>query len=361
MGCRVLLVAQPTSAGVGRCVAQLARAGVADGFDVSVACPADGDLATQAVGSGARWHELSLRRHPEPRDVLWVARFRALLADADVVHLHSAKAGAVGRLALATLGRNRPACIFTPHGWSWLAGGGLAPAYRAFERLLAPVADVIITVSDEERDLGLPVLGRAARRVRVIENGVDLTQFYPTGPARVRTCVPLIVCVGRLSVQKGQDLAITALALLQHEDARLRLVGDGPERQRLAELAQALGLTHRVEWTGDSTDVATELRSADIVVVPSRWDGLSLSLLEAMACGAAVVATRVAGTAALEDVGVVTPPGDPVALALAIDELLADPGRRAALGAAARRRAEHRFELGRAIQRTIQVWKDVAH
>ena len=357
---RILLVAQPTTEGVGRCVAQLAEAGVVDGFDVAVACPAAGDLAAHAVKAGAAWVELPLRRPPEPLDLVWSAKVRSLLGGADVIHLHSAKAGAVGRLALASVAHGRPACVFTPHGWSWLAGGALAPVYRRFERLTAPVADVIIAVSDEERDLSLPVLGRAARRVQVIDNGVDVTEFSPAGRVRARAGAPLVICVGRLAVQKGQDLALSALARLAHGDARLRLVGDGPERQRLVRLAQALGVAHRVEWPGTSADVATELRSADVVVVPSRWDGLSLSLLEAMACGAAVVATRAPGTAVLEGAGVVTPPGDSSALASAIDELLADPGLRATLGAAARRRVEQRFDLRRSLRQNLQVWKDLA-
>ena len=135
-------VCQPTDGGAAVCVRQLADAGQRAGFDVTVACPPDGPLAGWAEGSGARWAPLPMVRSPRPRDVRDLARVRRLAAGADVLHLHASKAGALGRVARLGL-RSRPRVVFTPHGWSWLVGGSLAPAYRAFERATAPLADVI--------------------------------------------------------------------------------------------------------------------------------------------------------------------------------------------------------------------------
>lgn len=100
-------------------MAGLVAAGVAAGLDVTVACPEVGDLAGSVVGAGARWERLEMGREPGPSDLRSVAWLRRRLPGFDVVHLHSSKAGAVGRLALASLPASRqPPCVFTPHGWS---------------------------------------------------------------------------------------------------------------------------------------------------------------------------------------------------------------------------------------------------
>jgi glycosyltransferase involved in cell wall biosynthesis len=357
----VLLVSQPVTEGVAVWVRQLAGAGVGAGLDVTVACPAGGDLSGWVEAAGAGWARVDMARQPGPKDVAAAAAVRRLLPRHDVVHLHSSKAGAVGRVALRTVPRSgRPASAFTPHGWSWLVGGRLAPAYRAAERALAGVADAVVCVSDDELAAGRPVLGRAAARARVIENGVDVERFSPHGPVAGRGDGPLVVCVGRLTRQKGQDLAVDALAALADQRARLRLVGSGPDAAALADRAAALGVAGRVEMIGTVPDPAPHVRAADVVVVPSRWDGLSLALLEAMACGAAIVAARAEGASVLEGAGVLVPTGDSAAVAAAVDRLLADPGERARLGAAARARAVDRFDVRRSLAATVDLWRELA-
>ena len=356
---RILLVSQPTVAGVAVVVRDLARAGVRAGHDVAVAGPADGRLQAWTAAAGARWIPLPLTRSPSPSDLRRIADLRRLVRSFDVVHLHSSKAGAVGRLALVGMSR-RPACAFTPHGWSWLAGGRLSsPIYRIFERLAAPLADATIAVGDDELRAGADVLGRAQERVRVVQNGVDVTRFRPDGPRAMRSSAPLLTCVGRLARQKGQDVAVRALAASRHRDARLRLVGMGPERDDLVALAARLGVADRLELVGERSDPADELRTADVVLVPSRWEGLSLVLLEAMASGAAVVATAVAGESALGRAGVVVPPEDARALATAADALLENPRRRAELGRAARERAVARFAVERCLEATLTLWEEL--
>ncbi len=357
----MLLVCQPTVGGAAVCVRQLAEAGVRRGLDVTVACPDDGDLPGWVDAAGADRVVLPMTRQPGAADVALARRLRRLLDAAEVVHLHSSKAGALGRLALlATRPGRRPGCVFTPHGWGWHVGGPLAPAYRAFERAAARLADAIVTVSEEEAAEGRGVLGGGARRLVMIPNGVDTEAFTPDGPVAGRGEDPLLVCVGRLVPEKGQDVAVRALALMRATSARLRLVGDGPECSALSTLAQRLGVGGRVELVGSTPDPAPHLRAADVVVIPSRREGMSLVLLEAMACGATVVSTSVSGSSALGGAGLLVPTGDPGALAAAIDDLLADPARRTRLGEAARRRAASQFDLRATTTQNLDLWHRVA-
>ena len=170
-------------------------------YELTVACPSSGNLAALVQQRGCR---VGAARHAAltaPRDLLAVLRIRKLARDHALVHLHSSKAGAVGRLALASLGRRRPPSVFTPHGWSWLVGGRLAPVYRLLERLMLPVTTAVVAVSEEERSHGGAVLGPRAAQIRVNPNGVDPGRFCPEGEVAERTNDPLVVSVGRLCHQ----------------------------------------------------------------------------------------------------------------------------------------------------------------
>jgi glycosyltransferase involved in cell wall biosynthesis len=360
----VLLVSQPVSYGVAVFVRQLAEAAVAAGHRVTVVCPGPerGPLAGWVRAAGAEHRTLDMARQPGPRDLVDLWSLRRLARGRDVVHLHSSKAAALGRLAVLTLGRRRPAVVVTPHYWSWLVGGRLAPLYRWVERVLAPRCDAIVAVSEAEAAEGRAVLP-AADRITLIHNGVDRERFSPDRAAAERDPdAPLLVCVGRLSEQKGQDIAIRALACLSDPTVRLRLVGSESahgERERLGSLAASLGVADRIEWRGEVDDAAPELRAADVVVAPSRWEGMSLVFLEAMACGAAMVVAEVAGSEAVDGAGLVVPRDDPLALAEAVERLLGDASLRSELGAAARDRTRA-YDLGSTMRRNIDLWQELA-
>ncbi|MCD6022774.1 MAG: putative glycosyl transferase [Actinomycetia bacterium] len=361
----VLIVSQPVSYGVAICVRDLTQAAVAAGHRVTVVSPdsSHGPLAGWIEAAGARHLPLNMARTPALRDVSDLLAIRRLSRGRDVIHLHSSKAGALGRVAAMSIGRrHRPAVVFTAHYWSWLVGGRWARLYRWIERVLARRCDAIVAVSDGEAEEGRAVLGARAP-LRSIPNGVDRDRFSPIGDRADRIDdVPLIVCVGRLSEQKGQDVAIRALALLADRTARLRLVGDESghgERARLDALAASLGVSDRIEWRGGVDTTAPEYRAADVVVAPSRWDGLSLALLEGMACGAAIVASEVNGSECLGEAGRIVPPDDPGSLAEAVADLLGSPPERARLGRAARERSRS-FDLATTMERNLDLWSGLA-
>lgn len=358
---RVLLASQVTISGVAICMRELIRGGVAAGFELTVACPEEGDLRRWAVEAGAHWEHLELVRSPHLSDLPGVARMRRLATTTDVIHLHSSKAGAVGRLALAGLpASRRPPCAFTPHGWSWLVGGALAPAYRSFEALAARMTHTIVAVSQDEAAAGRAVLGRSGRRLRVIENGVDTERFSPVGPVAERSEGPLLVCVGRLAWHKGQEVAVRALARMADKRARLRLVGAGADRDAIGALAGQLGVADRVEMIGLVADTAPHLRAADVVVVPSRYEGLALVLLEAMACAKPIVATASIGSSAVEGAGILVPVEDEAALAAGVEEVLRNPALGRRLGDSARQRAKDRFSLERSVAQNLDMWRELA-
>lgn len=345
---RVLHVSQGTTYGLARYLSQLATDQVARGWDVTLATPPDADLEAMCAKAGARYRSWPASRSPGPSVMTEVRRLRAIVRDADpeVVHLHSSKAGLAGRLAI----RGKRPSVFTPHAWSFLHEG---PTTRflalRWERFATRWTSVTLCVSHGEQALG--AAAGICTRWEVVPNAVDLSQFVAADDAerreqRRRLGVPgeqpAVVCVGRLVPQKGQDVLLSAWPAITsaHADAVLYLVGDGPERASLERAAPS-----GVHFVGEQDDVRGWLAAADVVVLPSRWEGLSLVSLEALACGSSIVATDVPGTRETlqpegrEGTGAVVAPEDAHALAAAINERLADPKLVAQERARARRLA----------------------
>lgn len=341
-GRRVLHVAQPVDAGVANVVHQLAVHQRANGDDVVVACPQDGPLPSRLRAAGVDVRAWDAVRAPHRGLVRERRSLAAIVRDVapELVHLHSAKAGLVGRAVV----RGRVPTVFQPHAWSYLAVDGVqARAAHLWERAALRWTARVVAVSAGEAADAPP---GAAAKLTIVGNGVDVAAFDvldapARGAARVARRLPVdapvVVCLGRLCEQKGQDVLLDAWLDVRHEqpDAVLVLVGDGPDRDTL----DSRGVPGTV-FVGRRDDPASWLGLADLVVLPSRWEGQSLALLEAMACGAAIVTTEVAGARdALGETGVVVAVGDAPALATAIRVALDDDEWRAAAGRRARERA----------------------
>jgi glycosyltransferase involved in cell wall biosynthesis len=295
----VLHVTQPTEAGVAHVVYALARRQAAMGWNVTVASPSDEEFRSKIVAAGVSHLHWQAQRSPG-RSIFGETRsLKRLIREVrpDVVHLHSSKAGLAGRLAV----RGRIPTLFQPHGWSFKAAEGLMrrPSV-AWESAASRWTSAVICVSSQEE-----LEGRAARvsaPMELIANGIDLDRWtYAPAAERAQarqklglSSEPLVVSVGRLSVQKGQDLLIELwpLVLEVHPTAQLALIGDGPSRQQLE--AQAKGVAG-VTFLGNRSDVREWLIASNVVVMPSRWEGLALTALEAAATGRALITTNVAG------------------------------------------------------------------
>lgn len=364
----VLHVVQQTDGGMARVVLDLVAHQIRGGTPVAVACPVGGVLADAVHALGAGVHGWRAGRSAGPllaREVGQLARIVAA-AGPQLVHAHGPKAGLAARLAL----RGRVPTVFQPHGWPFGAAGGvLAGPARRWERYGARWADRIVCVSETERRKGQAAGVEAAWTV--VPNGVDTERFRPAAEGAGRNLpslvadlpgsAPLVVCVGRLCRQKGQDVLLAAWdqVLRRLPNARLVLVGDGPGADALRASAPV-----SVRFAGDEPDSAPWYRAADLVVVPSRWESMALTPLEAMACGRPVVVTDVAGTRESLPPGhalfCTTPPQDPYALATAVGDLLLNGPLRRTLGRQGRQHVLATHDVRHSASAISDVYREVS-
>ncbi|GIH64217.1 glycosyltransferase [Microbispora siamensis] len=211
------------------------------------------------------------------------------------------------------------------------------PWTAAIERVVNRMSDHIVANSAVIAQGTREVEAVPGRKVSVIYNGLPPSAFDRVEPEPVDTALPVVVCVARLSENKGQRFLVEAAALLARRGrpCTFVLAGDGPERERLERQAAEAGVD--VRFLGFRQDTAALLARADVVALPSTAEGLSNAVMEAMAAGRPIVATAVGGTPELlQDRGVLVPARAPRALADGIARLVDDPALAASLGASAR-------------------------
>ncbi|HEY6962939.1 MAG TPA: glycosyltransferase [Gaiellaceae bacterium] len=346
----LILVTLAETGGAQTYVATLVGA-LAREYDVTVAAYGDGPLVAAAREAGATYVPLRhVRRAIGPRDLVGLLELVALIRRVRpvVVHVNSSKAGVLGRLAAAIA--RVPVVVFTVHGWAFKATVGVQSwVYLWADRLMNRFTTVTICVSRTELAAGIRARTCSQARTVVIRNGVDATAV-PL--ARLDGDPPVVISVGRLKQPKAFVTLARALARLERGTFRAVVVGDGPDRTLVEEAAAGA-----VEFLGDRRDVPELLAQADVFVLSSTSEGLPMSVLEAMAAGLPIVASCVGGLPELvADAGILVPPEDVDALTAALESLLASPERRAALGAAARRRVVDQFSLDEALRRHLELY-----
>ncbi len=251
---------------------------------------------------------------------------------------------------------------------------GVAPppiAKRCTHRLLARRADAVVAVSHHAAAALIERYHVPPHKLRVIPNGVDTLQFRPAGGCReiesirrrldLPVSAPLAVCVANLQPVKGHDVLLTAWrqVCMVHPTIQLLLVGDGPERERLEDLSATLRLRDHVRFVGRRGDVADWLRAADLFVLPSRYEGCSNAVLEAMASGLPVIAGHVGGNAELvspQHTGWLIEPDSPQRLAGTLVDVFMDQGARHRVGAAAREAVSRHFSMEVCLRRHAELY-----
>ena len=330
------------------------------GHDCTLYCPPESRSEERARELGLRTRAVRMRNDLDLPAV--AALSRAFRRDAvDLVHLHTGRAAWLGGLAACRAGR--PA-VATRRMDRRVRRG---PRTRLlYGRLLSRVAAISPAVARCLEEGGVD-----RGRIRTIPSAVDPGAL---APRRERAAVrrelglepgdPAVLCLASLVPRKGIDVLIEALARGRAAlaEAVLLVAGDGPEAGPLAELARRRGVAARVRLLGPRADAPDLLSACDLFALPSRREGLGVAALEAMAAGRAVVASRVGGLAeAVVDgrTGRLVPPGDPAALAEALEELLGDDALRGRLAAAGPERVREGFLAEQMVASYEELYREV--
>jgi sugar transferase (PEP-CTERM/EpsH1 system associated) len=279
----------------------------------------------------------------------------------DVVHTHAWGTLLEGLIAARAAGV--PIVVHGEHGTLQLRG-----YQRRLQRVAWSAADRVLSVSSKLAERMSAATGFAAARITTIRNGVHVARFQPLDRREARRALGIperltVGTVGRLVAVKDQATLVDAVAELRRTGlaATLLIAGDGPERAALDARARAAGVDLRL--LGYRADVEQVMGAMDVFVLSSVSEGLSNTILEAMATARPVVATRVGGAEEMiEDgvTGVLVPPSNAVAMAAALERVLGAADAGAAMGAAARRRVEAEFTLPGMMSRYEQLYAEVA-
>jgi len=279
------------------------------------------------------------------------------------VHLHDVYACESALVAAALAGVRR--VIATEHIRNACAGR----MWRMRKQASNLLVDRTIAVSQGVRDALVRDHHVPARKVVLIRNGIDVTEFCPGRPdaafvssTGVGEATPLVGVAAALHPRKGHECLFQAATRVAKEfpEVQFMLAGEGPRECELKALSRQLGLRDRVRFLGFVGDMISFYRAVDLVVLSSFYEGLPLTLLEAMACGKAIVGTDVCGTReVVEDgaTGVLVPAGDADSLAGAILRLLRNPGMRESMGKAGRRRVQQMFGFEEMVKRTTALYQ----
>ncbi len=329
-------------------------------------CPEPGSFVGRMKERGVETHLIHLAPLFNPL-ALW--RMTRLLARERVTILqtHGARANFYGRIAGRLAGV--PVIISTMHNSlkdyevcslrRWL--------YTFLLRLTLPLVHRIICVSDANRWDLIDECPAAEARIQTVHNGVDLSAF-PSQPNRKKVreelCVapgPVLVTIARLTEAKGHRYLLQALPHLLETWPQLccLFVGEGELHDTLQRMAMDLGVERSCRFVGVREDIADILAAADVVVLPSLSEGFPFVLLEALAMGCPVVASRVNGIPELIEhhkTGLLVPPRDPQALARAIREVLSDPTAASKMGAEGRAVVHERFTVDHMVANTIAIF-----
>jgi glycosyltransferase involved in cell wall biosynthesis len=286
----------------------------------------------------------------------------------DIVNPHLFRSTAIAAPVARWVGVR--AIVETYHGREGWREGPLRGSFL-LDRVVARALDRVIAVSGAARQFLVARKGYPADKIVVVPNGRDLSVFAP-GLHRAETrkaldaddAVPLVGVVARLDAQKGHVHLLSAwpAVLREFPTARLLVVGDGPLAGALRDQAAALGIARHVSFLGFRSDVPRLLDAIDVLALPSLYEGMPLTVIEASAMAKPVVATAVDGTVEVVRDGVtgaLVPPADHLALARALLRVLGDRDRAARMGRAGRSHVLDRFSIDRHVETTARVYRSL--
>lgn len=279
----------------------------------------------------------------------------------DVVHLHSSKAGIIGRLAARSL---KIKCVFTAHGWSFTDGVGKAKSliYTFIEWLMAFFCQKIIAVSDYDKKLAINKNICTESKIVTIHNGMPALLENKSNFKNNRNIIPQLIMVARFEEQKDQEFLIKTLFELKHIPWQMNFIGDGPSLKICEKFCDDLNLKDRFVFHGSKNNVSDYLSKSDIFLLVTKWEGLPLTIIEAMRAKLPVIATDVGGISELIDCGVngfVYEKGSVDQLKKCILTLLEAPSAGEDMGEKGFEIYQSKFTEEKMIEKTLQLYKEI--
>lgn len=371
------IVVQPRLEGSQRSMLEICRRLDRRRYEPHVLCASEGQLTEELQKAEIDVHLVpSLQRALHPRhDLRALKQIRRVCTEQrfDIVHTHNSKGGVLGRLGAHLAGVSCIVHHVQGYAFHEFSGPLARWGYGGIEKLAARWCDTVIFVNDEERELSLGRGWLTAEQATTIFNGVDLTQFTAErrveGRARFRErhgIAPdelVILFSGRFAPQK-QPLILPEIAA-GLETARpssswgLYLAGTGPMESEVRARVRRLGIEHRVKFLGWEPHPDETTSGSDVVLLPSLWEGLPLSLIEGQAAALPEVASDIKGNREVvgPDTGVLCDPMSVEAYIAALVRLLDDEGLRRRLGEAGRQKAEALYGIDRTARQVQQLYE----
>ncbi len=288
----------------------------------------------------------------------------------DIVHTHTPKAGALGRLAARRAGV--PIIIHTPHGHNFYGyfNSIFSRLVILIERFLATFSDRVIALTELEKTDYLKFKVANKEKLVLVYMGLELDRFFPVNAAKIKESLKIdsqekvIGYVGRLEQIKGPQFFVEAAKLCLDKNLlrRFILVGEGSLRKELEENVSLWGLNEKIVFVGWRDDIADVMSIMDILVLPSLNEAVGIVLLEAQSLGVPVVASEVGGIPEMirdKETGILVGPGEPAALALAIDDLLSDPERLRSMSAAGKNWVKDRFKAESMVNKISGIYQEL--
>ncbi|SHG53108.1 glycosyltransferase family 4 protein [Ornithinibacillus halophilus] len=295
------------------------------------------------------------------RDLLAYLELQKLLKKIrpDLMAVHSSKAGILGRLAGK---RNKIPTVFTAHGWSFTDGVSNKKRliYKSIERMAGRMSQGVITVSEYDYHLAVNNKIIAPSKLKVVHNGVPDTA--PMLRSTPRIDPPIITMVARFAYPKDHVTLIRVLHRIKHLPWKLELIGDGPLLQENHQLVNELGLTDKVHFYGAREDVPELLAKSQLFVLISEFEGLPLSIIEAMRSRLPVIASNVGGVRELvsdSQTGFLIEKGNDIQLKECLESLLKNQELREQMGTMGRSKYEEEFTFTKMLNETYQFYQKV--